>query len=268
MTNSSFEATVDALLRVNGRTFAEDVGINLRGDDEEAVFCLLVSAVLFSSRIGHRLAASAARALFAEGWTNAQALADAGWDARTRVLNDAGYARYDESTSRMLGDTCQIALERYEGDLRRLRQDADGDVATLTAALMEFKGLGEVGAGIFVREVQSVWPEFAPYADERVLAAAEDLGLPKDPQALSRLSDGDPARLMAALIRTSIEDDVERVLAVAAGDQPAPIDPDRMTRQDLYDEAARLDVSGRSSMRKSELADAVEHAQKERSIDG
>lgn len=51
-------------------------------------------------------------------------MAEATWRQRTDVLNRAGYARYDESTSRMLGDTAQLLLDRYRGDLRKLREEA------------------------------------------------------------------------------------------------------------------------------------------------
>jgi endonuclease III len=255
---------VDALLAEHGRTFAEDVDIDLSADDSESVFCLLVASILFSSRIGHELATSAARALFAEGWTSPRALADAGWRARTDVLNASGYARYDESTSRMLEDTCHIVLDRYDGDLLRLREQADGDPEELTARLTDFKGIGAVGAEIFLREIQAAWPEFAPFVDERAADAAEELDLPRSADALSDLAGDDFPRLVAALVRTAIGGDVDRIRRLAAGDEAPSIDPDRTTRDELYDRAAELDVSGRSSMNKSELAEAVE---RERSAD-
>lgn len=248
---------VDALLAEHGRTFAEDVGIDLDADSSDAVFCLLVASILFSSRIGHELAADAARALFAEGWTSPETLGDAGWQARTRVLNESGYARYDESTSRMLGDTCAIALDRYDGDLRRLREEADGDRDTLKKRVADFKGIGEVGADIFLREIQAVWTEFAPYVDDRTADAADDLGLPRSGEKLAALAGDDFPRLVAALVRTAIDDDADRIRAIASGDEAPSLDPDRMTRDDLYDVARDLDVPGRSSMNKGELAEAV-----------
>ena len=254
-------AIVDALLRVHGRTFAEEAGIELQADDADSIFCLLVTSLLLSARIDHRIAVAAARALFDRGWTSARALRDAGWQARTSVLNAAGYARYDESTSRMLGDTCEIALDRYDGDVRRLRADADGQVEVLAKALQAFKGIGKVGANIFLREVQAVWTEFSPFVDDRAGAAAKECHLPSDADSLSGLAGDDIARLTAALIRASIEGDVDRVLAIADGDEPAPVDPRRTTKADLYERASALDIPGRSKMRKDELAAAIEQTQ-------
>lgn len=55
--------------------------------------------------------------------------------------------------------------------------------------LKEFKGIGEVGADIFCREVQSVWDELFPFADARALAAAAHLGLPAAAGELAALVD-------------------------------------------------------------------------------
>lgn len=44
---------------------------------------------------------------------------------RVKTLNESGYARYDERTSSMLGDTCETLLDRHGGDLRNLREGAE-----------------------------------------------------------------------------------------------------------------------------------------------
>jgi hypothetical protein len=43
------------------------------------------------------------------------------------VPNRHGYARYQEGTASMLGDACPLVLDRYRGDLRRLRAKAGQD---------------------------------------------------------------------------------------------------------------------------------------------
>jgi hypothetical protein len=83
----------------------------------------------------------AAKALFHQGWTTPQKLAATSWDGRVRVLNHAGYARYDETTARMLGDTTALLLEKYKGDLRKLRHKAGGDPDEERRLLKEFKGI-------------------------------------------------------------------------------------------------------------------------------
>ena len=154
----------------------------------------------------------AARALFRQGWTTPQKLGAARWSQRVRVLNRAGYARYDESSSRMLGDTCDVLLERYRGDLRRLRAEAEQEPRRERMLLKEFKGIGEVGVDIFFREAQLAWEELYPFADRRTRQAAARLGLPTEPEALARLVPRrEFPRLLAALVRTSLERDFAAV---------------------------------------------------------
>lgn len=135
------------------------------------------------------------------------------------MLNRSGYARYDERTSRMLGDSCELLLDRWGGDLRRLRDEAGRDPARERALLKEFSGLGDAGVDIFFREAQAAWDELRPFADRRARATASDLGLGDDPRALARLVDGGGAalaRLTAALVRTGLEKDADGVREQAA----------------------------------------------------
>lgn len=218
MGKPSRRATVEALLDRHGRTFAQELRIDVARGTPSPLFRLLVMAILMSARISHRIAIDAARALSDEGWTTPRAMADAGWERRTRVLNRSGYARYDERTSRMLGEDCELLLARWRGDLRRLREEAGRDPRRERALLKEFTGLGDAGADIFLREAQAAWEELRPFADRRALAAASDLGLGDDPRALARLvGDGgaELARLTAALVRTSLEKDADGVREAA-----------------------------------------------------
>lgn len=203
---------VRALLRLHGRTYAGELGIDIGRNTPSPLFRWLVAALLFSARIGADKAVAAALALSRAGWRTPKAMAAATWEERVRVLNRAGYARYDESTSRMLGEDADLLLRAYGGDLRRLRAEAARDVAKERRLLKAFKGIGDTGADIFLREVQGVWAEVYPFADRKALEAAGRLGLPQDPAALAKLVPRrDFPRLLAALVRTALADDYDRV---------------------------------------------------------
>jgi len=134
------------------------------------------------------------------------------------VLNRHGYARYDERTAAMLGDACELLLERYRGDLRRLRDEAGRDPRRERRLLKQVKGLGDVGVDIFFREAQVAWEELFPFVDRRAAQTARRLGLDADPRALA--DDRDPkafARLVAAFVRTGLAKDHEVVLEAAQG---------------------------------------------------
>jgi endonuclease III len=217
MAKPSRSAIERQLLDRHGRTYAEELRINLARETPSALFKLLVAAILFSARIGARQGGRAAAALFSEGWTTARKLADSTWEQRVGVLDRSGYARYDERTATMLGQATELLLERYDGDLRKLREEAGRDPSRERSLLRQLKGLGNVGIDIFFREVQVAWDELYPFADERALSEARRLGLPGDPKALARGHDRQAfARLVAALVRSSLAKDRGEILQTAA----------------------------------------------------
>jgi hypothetical protein len=217
MAEPSKDQIVKALLERHGQTYAAELGIDLERNTPSGLYRWLCAATLLSARIGADLAMQAARALADQGWITAQKMADTTWEQRTRTLNQAGYARYDESTSRMLGDTAEMLLDKYQGDLRRLRDAAGRDPGRERTLLKECKGIGDVGADIFCREAQVAWDELFPFADRRALEAAGRLGLEDDAARLAgRVSRKDYPRLLAALVRTGLGKDFDGVLEAAS----------------------------------------------------
>lgn len=206
---------VEILLRRHGQTYAEEIGIRL-ANTPAPLFQWLVAAHLYSTRISADLARRGVQALLKAGWTTPRAMLDSTWEERVRVLNRAGYARYDESTATRLEQNCSLLLDRWSGDLRRLREEADHDVARERLLLKRFKGIGEVGADIFLREVQALWPEVFPLADRKALEAAGRLGLPTTAEGLAGMVDrNDFPRLVAALVRTHQHRDYDEITRAA-----------------------------------------------------
>lgn len=205
---SDSKRVVRELVRAHGRTFAEEAGIPLR-NTPQPLYRLLVLAHLLSARIRGSIAVDTARCLYDAGLRDPRRMADADWQERVDALGRGGYRRYDERTATQLGEGAELLNDRWAGDLRRLRKEADGDVAELRGLLREFPGMGPSGADIFLREAQRVWPEVAPYLDAKALAGAERLGLPKDPERVTDLAGNtEPAVLAAALVRASLDKEV------------------------------------------------------------
>jgi endonuclease III len=191
----------DALVREHGRTFADELEIDVGRDKPLPLFELLVASLLLASRIQHRLAIQAARELRSSGLRTARDLAEADRQRIGDTLTRGKYLRVWRTTDLLQGMSHEC-LDRYGGDLRGLRSDADGDADRLRELLQDFKGIGETGAEVFAREVQVAWTEFAPFYGSRALEAAKRLGIAQ--RDLPGL--GDPATVGAALIRSSLTD--------------------------------------------------------------
>jgi hypothetical protein len=204
----SHRDTIRKLRDAAGPTYAAEAGIKL-ADQPAPLYRLLVLSVLLSTRIKADIAVAAARELKAAGFGTARAMADSAWQDRVDALGRAHYKRYDEQTATALGDGARFLLDEYRGDLRRVREAANGDFRSLAGHLTEVPRLGPVGAEIFAREVQLVWPEYRPHLDRKALQGAEELGLPTQPAALAKLVGGDDlAPLAAALVRVTLERDL------------------------------------------------------------
>lgn len=209
--------TVAALLEKHGRTFASELGADLSRNTPAPLFQLLCLALLTSAPVQADIAMKGARALLDAGWTTPEKLRNSAWRERVTALNESGYARVDEKTATQLDELVKTLRAEYDDDLRRLRQRADGDINAARNALKVFKGIGTVGADIFLREVQAIWPEFYPFADKAALSAAHELNLPKRAQDIADLvSQDDFPRLVAALVRAQLGKDFDEIRNASA----------------------------------------------------
>lgn len=204
---SSHADTASRLLETAGRTFADEAGITLK-DQPAPLYRLLVLTVLLSGRVQAKLGTRACKALVDAGYGTPAAMRDA---ARQDVFDTLDRARFlsKEQTTDALQEGAELVAGRWGGDLRGLREQADGSASALKDLLTEVPRLGPVGADIFLREVQLVWPEFRPHLDDKAVQGASAVGLPTDPGELAELVDGDDlARFSAALVRANLHDEV------------------------------------------------------------
>jgi hypothetical protein len=137
-----------------------------------------------------------------------------------QALNRHGYAGYDERTASMLGDACELLLDRYRGDLRRLHAEAGQNPKRERQLLKVVKGLDEVGVDIFFPEAQVAWEELFPLVDGgpprppagSAWTPTRGAGRWPNPEAF--------ARLVAALVRTGLAGDHDAVLEAARARSP------------------------------------------------
>jgi endonuclease III len=193
------------LLEYAGTTYADEAGIRLK-DQPMPLFQLLTLCMLASKPIDATIAMRAARELFSAGMRTPPAVLGAERADMISAFGRAHYVRYDESSATRLADIAAEVRDEYEGDLRVLAARSGNDVKAAARLLKQFKGIGDTGADIFLREVQDVWTWARPHFDDRALAAARDLGLPADAGELSAMAPRDNAKLAAALVRVSLDE--------------------------------------------------------------
>lgn len=203
---------IDALIREQGTLFSEEMGANIDRDEPVQWFHWLLGTILLSARISAGNAVQAAAALKREKLHKVDSILDSRREDRIKVLNENGYARFDNIGADQIHDAARLVKDRYHGDLRRLREEG-GDEAGIVKRLKEVKGIGDTGAGIFCREAQIAWPELYPHADRICLDEAKELGLPDDPQALADLAGSRErfVRLVSALTRAALDGPAEAV---------------------------------------------------------
>jgi endonuclease III len=200
---------VRRLLEDAGTTYASEAGIRIN-DKPMPLFQLLVLCMLASKPIDATTAMRAARELFKTGLRTPKAVLAS--DRRTMIsaFGRAHYVRYDESSATRLTDMAEQVRDEYSGDLREIAGRSQQDIGEAKRMLKKFKGIGETGADIYLREVQDVWTWVRPYFDDRATAAAKQLGLPVDASKLASLAPRANARLAAALVRVALDDDLRR----------------------------------------------------------
>ncbi len=203
---------VRRLLDAAGTTYAAEADVRI-SDKPMPLFQLLVLCMLASKPIDATIAMRAGRELFGDGLKTPKAVLAA--DRRTMIdaFGRAHYVRYDESSATRLAETTQRVVEEYSGDLRGILVRSSGDVDAAKRMLKKFKGIGDTGADIYLREVQDAWTWVRPYFDKRATRTAKALGLPGDPEKLGALAPRANARLAAALVRASLDDDLRQQIA-------------------------------------------------------
>jgi hypothetical protein len=191
---------IERLVRGYGYTIADQLRLAPLKADGRELFEVFCASMLSARRVDQWTALTAWVEMKERGWATPDALSIAPWKQRVRVLTDAGCTRSPERLALSLGAVADVIGTRYDGDLGNLREAAGKVPATERRLLNDIKSVSDPVVDVFFREVQLVWDELYPYADERVLEAAERLGLPSTARALSELTSRESfPRLVAAL---------------------------------------------------------------------
>ncbi|KAJ5488858.1 hypothetical protein N7539_003748 [Penicillium diatomitis] len=163
--------------------------------DPGTVLAMMIDALVKSRPISHQVAESTVAGLIEDEYHDIDRLLGTTWEERTNRLRVVGYNRYREQCASNLGALCDLVLEKYDGDLNNLLEEAHEDREEVRTLVKEFKGIGELGAELFLDNVQSIWPSMAPFIDSRSLRTAEEIGLGNDVSAIYEQLQHDPLRM-------------------------------------------------------------------------
>lgn len=217
------KATARAVLGREGRGFAEEIGLG-RTNNPSSLFGLLVTAVLVAPR-GEATGAARAAHEVTNRWHTVADLAAASEQDVAKELGAAveGFDRddRDDSASEDAGTVRALACavrDRWDGDLRTLREEAGHDPVRERELLTALPGVDDAVVDVFLREVQVLWDEVSPFADARALRAASALGLGESAEDLARYGGGAEkvGRLAGALARIEVEGSHDEVRATAS----------------------------------------------------
>ena len=171
---------VDVKHLAKTRLYSEELGIDLRSREETEAFKWFLASLLFGARITETIARNTYRAFERHGLLNAKKILSAGWEFLVNpIMRQGGYVRYDGRKSSQILKDCEWLLDHYEGSLTQLHRLAKGR-EDLESKLMEFYGVGEVTANIFLRELRPYWqkadPEPLPVVKKIARTCGIDLG--------------------------------------------------------------------------------------------
>jgi endonuclease III len=134
------------------KIYSKDLGINLKSEKEQELFKWFLACLLFGKPIQQEVAKRTYFEFVKEGLIKPEAILKAGWDRLVKVLDQGHYVRYDFSTATKLQEICQKLKKDY-GTVSHLLKSAKTQ-KDLEKNLLEFKGVGPVTVGIFLRDLK------------------------------------------------------------------------------------------------------------------
>ncbi len=196
---------LDALVKKHGARYSKLLGIDVDSGRDSEVFKWFLASILFGARIGERIAVRTFKQFESEGVVSAKKILETGWDGLVGILDAGGYTRYDFKTADKLLEVMGSLESAYGGSLNRLHSLSKNSV-DLEKRIKELgKGIGDVTASIFLRELRGAWKKAEPKPTPLELDAAKKLGIRDLSSLLKKLPSKKAVALETALVRVGKE---------------------------------------------------------------
>ena len=173
------KSVTEPLVRNFGQKYSEVLGISLGGRDDGEIFKWFLASILFGAPIREASAIKTYKCFKKYGVLTPQKIIQTGWQGLVDILDEGSYTRYDFKTADKLLEVMGNLVTRYGGSLNSLHQ-LSLDSIDLEKRLKNLgKGIGDVTASIFLRELRNLWKKANPRPTPLVVLAAKNLGIIK-----------------------------------------------------------------------------------------
>ena len=154
------EVNINDLKR--SKLYSEELGIDLKKNNDEELFKWFLVSVLFGARISETIAKKTYRTFEKYKLLNPEKIMKAGRKFLINpIMREGGYVRYDGKTSTQILRNCQTLIEKYKGSLKTLHEEAKNS-KDLENKLLYFYGVGPITVNIFLRELRPFWKKSDP----------------------------------------------------------------------------------------------------------
>jgi endonuclease III len=140
------------MVKTKKKIFSKELGIDLKSGKEKELFKWFLACLLFGKPIQQEVAKATYFEFAKAGLLTPEKILAAGWKKLVKILDKGHYVRYDFSTATKLLRICKELKTKY-GTLTKLFHQAKSK-KDLEKKLLEFKGIGPVTAGIFLRDIK------------------------------------------------------------------------------------------------------------------
>lgn len=178
---------LEQLISWKGRTYSQELGIDLSRGNSNEIFKWFLAAILFGARISETIVKNTFLRFVEYDILTPQKIARLGWHRLVDVLDSGGYVRYDFKTADKLLEVMKNLMSVYHGDLNIMHQLAIEAIEMEQRIQDLGRGIGPTTARIFLRELRYIWDKAKPPISPIALLCAGNLGIV--PQDVENIND-------------------------------------------------------------------------------
>ncbi len=157
------EQIVKALIKKLAGSFSGSLEIDLEKGSSIEIFKWFLASILFGARVSDKIMVNTYRKFEKQKiLTPPRRILETDWDNLVKILDAAGYVRCHFKTATKLLQVTRALEEKYREDFSRLHDSAESS-RDLERRLQELnKGIRQVNANIFLRELRGTWKKADP----------------------------------------------------------------------------------------------------------